>query len=38
MLASDVMDNPPHGGEKIDFDAARNFAQSVEEQSIVLLD
>jgi beta-glucosidase len=37
MIASGVMDNPPHGGEKIDFDAARTFAQSVEEQSIVLL-
>jgi beta-glucosidase len=37
MIASGVMDDPPHGGEKIDFDAARKFAQSVEEQSIVLL-
>src|ERR1700678_4513061 len=37
MIASGVMDNPPHGGEKIDFDAARTFAQSVEEQSMVLL-
>ncbi|WP_254063652.1 glycoside hydrolase family 3 protein [Granulicella sp. S190] len=37
MIASGVMDYPPHGGEKIDFDAARTFAQSVEEQSIVLL-
>ncbi|HZC43859.1 MAG TPA: glycoside hydrolase family 3 C-terminal domain-containing protein, partial [Acidobacteriaceae bacterium] len=37
MIASGVMDDPPHGGEKIDFDAARTFAQSVEEQSIVLL-
>jgi beta-glucosidase len=37
MIASGVMDNPPHGGETIDFDAARTFAQSVEEQSIVLL-
>lgn len=37
MIASGVMDEPPHGGEKIDFDAARKFAQSVEEQSIVLL-
>ena len=37
MISSGVMDNPPHGGEKIDFDAARNFAQSAEEQSIVLL-
>src|ERR1700727_2579664 len=25
MLASGVMDSPPHGGEKIDFDAARTF-------------
>ncbi len=37
MITSGVMDDPPHGGEKIDFDAARTFAQSVEEQSIVLL-
>ena len=37
MIASGVMDDPPHGSEKIDFDAARLFAQSVEEQSIVLL-
>jgi beta-glucosidase len=37
MIASGVMDDPPHGGEKIDFEAARKFAQSVEEQSIVLL-
>ena len=37
MISTGVMDDPPHGGEKIDFDAARNFAQSVEEQSIVLL-
>ncbi len=37
MIASGVMDDPPHGSEKIDFDAARTFAQSVEEQSIVLL-
>jgi beta-glucosidase len=37
MIASGVMDDPPHGGEEIDFGAARKFAQSVEEQSIVLL-
>jgi beta-glucosidase len=37
VIASGVMDDPPHGGEKIDFEAARKFAQSVEEQSIVLL-
>jgi beta-glucosidase len=37
MITSGVMDDPPQGGEKIDFDAARKFAQSVEEQSIVLL-
>jgi beta-glucosidase len=37
MIASGVMDDPPQGGEKIDFDAARKFAQSAEEQSIVLL-
>ena len=37
MMSSGVMDDPPQGGEKIDFDAARKFAQSVEEQSIVLL-
>jgi beta-glucosidase len=37
MIASGVMDNPPHGNEKIDFDAARTFAQSAEEQSVVLL-
>jgi beta-glucosidase len=37
MIASGVMDDPPHGGDKIDFDTARKFAQSVEEQSIVLL-
>jgi beta-glucosidase len=37
MIASGVIDDPPHGGEKIDFDAARAVAQSVEEQSIVLL-
>src|ERR1700691_4129642 len=37
MIASGVMDDPPQGGEKIDFDAARKLAQSAEEQSIVLL-
>jgi beta-glucosidase len=37
MIASGVMDDPPQGGEKIDFDTARTFAQSVEEQSVVLL-
>lgn len=37
MIASGVMDDPPHGSEKIDFDAARTFAQFAEEQSIVLL-
>ena len=37
MIVSGVMDDPPHGSEKIDFDRARAFAQSVEEQSIVLL-
>jgi beta-glucosidase len=37
MIASGVMDDPPAGGEKIDFEAARTFAQSVEEQSIVML-
>ena len=37
MIESGVMDDPPHGGDKIDFDTARKFAQSVEEQSIVLL-
>jgi beta-glucosidase len=37
MIASGVMDAPPRGGKKIDFDAARKFAQSAEEQSIVLL-
>jgi beta-glucosidase len=37
MSTSGVMDDPPQGGEKIDFDAARKFAQSVEKQSIVLL-
>jgi beta-glucosidase len=37
MITSGVMDDSPQGGAKIDFDAARKFAQSVEEQSIVLL-
>lgn len=37
MIATGVMDDPPHRDEKIDFDAARKFAESVEEQSIVLL-
>jgi beta-glucosidase len=37
MIASGVMDDPPDGGAKIDFEAARTFAQSVEEQSIVML-
>jgi beta-glucosidase len=37
LIASGVMDDPPRGGEKIDFDAARKLAQSAEEQSIVLL-
>jgi beta-glucosidase len=37
MIASGVMDDPPRGREKIDFAAARKFAQSAEEQSIVLL-
>jgi beta-glucosidase len=37
MIASRVMDNPPHEIEKIDFDAARTFAQFAEEQSVVLL-
>jgi beta-glucosidase len=37
MISSGVMDDPPQGSEKIDFEAARVFAQSAEEQSIVLL-
>ena len=37
MITTGLMDNSPHGGEKIDFAAATAFAQSAEEQSIVLL-
>jgi beta-glucosidase len=37
MISSGVMDHPPAGRGKIDFTAARAFAQMVEEQSIVLL-
>jgi beta-glucosidase len=36
MIASGVMDKPPHGGEKIEFDAARTSAQSVRSASIKL--
>ena len=37
MITTGLMDNSPNGGEKIDFAAATAFAQSAEEQSIVLL-
>lgn len=37
MIRTGVMDDPPKGGQTIDFDAARRFAQHAEEQSIVLL-
>ena len=37
LIASGVMDDAPKGGGKIDFAAGAAFAQSVEEQSIVLL-
>jgi len=37
MIDVGVMDNPPAPGGKIDFKAANAFAQSVEEQAIVLL-
>jgi beta-glucosidase len=37
MISIGVMDDMPKGGGKIDFVTARAFAQSVEEQSIVLL-
>ncbi|MGN6234001.1 MAG: beta-glucosidase [Trinickia sp.] len=37
MIRTGVMDDPPKGGQPIDFDAARKFAQHAEEQSIVLL-
>ena len=37
MIETGVMDDPPKGGGTIDFAAANSFAQSVEEQSIVLL-
>lgn len=37
MIRSGVMDDPAKGGQPIDFDAARRFAQHAEEQSIVLL-
>ncbi|MGN6084370.1 beta-glucosidase family protein [Trinickia sp.] len=37
MIRTGVMDDPPKGGQPIDFDAARTFAQHAEEQSIVLL-
>ena len=37
LIASGVMDDAPKGGGTIDFVGANSFAQSVEEQSIVLL-
>jgi beta-glucosidase len=37
MIRTGVLDDPPTGGAPIDFGAANAFAQSVEEQSIVLL-
>jgi len=37
MITTGLMDNSPNGGEKIDSAAATAFAQSAEEQSIVLL-
>jgi len=37
MIRTGVMDDPAKGGQTIDFDAARRFAQHAEEQSIVLL-
>jgi beta-glucosidase len=37
MIRTGVMDDPPKGGQPIDFNAARAFAQHAEEQSIVLL-
>jgi beta-glucosidase len=37
MIRTGVMDDPPKGGQPIDFGAARLFAQHAEEQSIVLL-
>ena len=37
MIKTGVMDDPPKGGQPINFSAARDFAQHAEEQSIVLL-
>ena len=37
MISSGVIDDAPKSGGKIDFAAARTFAQEAEEQSIVLL-
>lgn len=37
MIVTGVMDDPPTDGGRIDFASANTFAQSVEEQSIVLL-
>jgi beta-glucosidase len=37
LIASGVMDDAPKGGGTIDFVGANSFAQSVEEQSMVLL-
>ncbi|AIO69061.1 beta-glucosidase family protein [Burkholderia oklahomensis] len=37
MIRTGVMDDPPQGGEAIDFAAANRFAQYAAEQSIVLL-
>lgn len=37
MIRTGVMDDPPKGGQPIDFSAGRRFAQYAEEQSIVLL-